>query len=112
VQRAAEALYSNEGRKQCHALVGHYMGNAKILGKACEEIGLQVFGGENAPYVWVKTPNGVTSWQMFDRMLTEINVVMTPGAGFGAQGEGYFRISAFNSRENAEEVARRLKKLG
>jgi LL-diaminopimelate aminotransferase len=111
VQRAAEALYSAEGRKQCRALIDHYMGNAKILRGACESIGLNVFGGENAPYVWVSTPKGLTSWQMFDRMLTEINVVITPGAGFGAQGEGYFRVSAFNSRENAEEVARRLKSL-
>ena len=111
VQRAAEALYSAEGRKQCRALIEHYMGNAKILRNACEEIGLRVFGGENAPYVWVSTPAGLTSWELFDRMLEEINVVITPGAGFGAQGEGYFRISAFNSRENAEEVARRLGKL-
>ena len=87
------------------------MGNAKILREACEAMGLKVSGGENAPYVWVSTPQGLTSWQMFDRMLNEINVVITPGAGFGAQGEGYMRISAFNSRENAEEVARRLKKL-
>ncbi len=111
VQRAAEALYSGEGRKQCRALIDHYMGNAKILRTACEEIGLKVYGGENAPYVWVRTPAGLTSWQMFDRMLKEINVVITPGAGFGAQGEGYFRVSAFNSRENAEEVARRVKNL-
>ena len=87
------------------------MGNAKILRDACEEIGLRAYGGVDAPYVWVKTPKGLTSWQMFDRMLNEINVVITPGAGFGAQGEGYFRISAFNSRENAEEVAQRLKKF-
>jgi len=112
VQRAAEALYSDEGRKQCRTLIDHYMSNAKILYKACEEIGLKVFGGQNAPYVWVSTPTGLTSWQMFDRMLNEINVVITPGAGFGAQGEGYFRVSAFNSRENAEEVARRIKTLG
>ena len=112
VQRAAEALYSDEGRKQCRALIDHYMGNAKLLRGACEAIGLTVFGGENAPYVWVSTPKGLTSWQMFDRMLNEINVVITPGAGFGAQGEGYIRISAFDSRENAEEVARRLKKMG
>ena len=111
VQRAAAALYSDEGRKQCRTLIDHYMGNARILRKACEEIGLKVFGGENAPYVWVSTPPGLTSWQMFDRMLNEINVVITPGAGFGAQGEGYFRVSAFNSRENAEEVARRMKTL-
>jgi LL-diaminopimelate aminotransferase len=111
VQRGAEALYSNEGRKQCRALIEHYMGNAKILRQACEKIGLQVFGGTNAPYIWVKTPPGLTSWQMFDRILREINVVVTPGSGFGAQGEGYFRISAFNSRENAEEVGRRLEQL-
>ena len=109
VQRGAEALYSDEGRKQCRALIEHYMGNAKILRDACTQIGLQVYGGANAPYIWVKTPPGLTSWDLFDRMLREINVVVTPGAGFGAQGEGYFRISAFNSRENAEEVARRLK---
>jgi LL-diaminopimelate aminotransferase len=111
VQRAAEALYSKEGRRQCHGLIEHYLGNARILRAACEGIGLRVYGGENAPYVWVSTPKNTTSWQMFDRMLNEINVVITPGAGFGAQGEGYIRISAFNSRENAEEVARRLKKL-
>jgi LL-diaminopimelate aminotransferase len=111
VQRGAEALYLPEGRKQSRALIKHYMGNAKILRSAAANSGLEVFGGVNAPYVWVKTPNGLTSWQMFDRMLRELNVVITPGAGFGAQGEGYVRISAFNSRENAEEVAHRLKKL-
>src|SRR5438874_6972782 len=111
VQRGAEALHSDEGRKQCRALIEHYMGNAKILREACEKIGLRVYGGANAPYIWVQTPRGLTSWELFDRMLNEINVVVTPGSGFGAQGEGYFRISAFNSRENAEEVARRLEKL-
>jgi LL-diaminopimelate aminotransferase len=111
VQRGAEALCSNEGRKQCRALIDHYMGNAKILREACEKIGLHVYGGMNAPYIWVQTSSGLTSWQMFDRMLREINVVVTPGSGFGAQGEGYFRISAFNSRENGDEVARRLEKL-
>ncbi len=111
VQRGAEALYSPEGRKQVRELIEHYMDNAKMLRDACAKIGLEVFGGVNAPYIWVKTPNGLTSWQMFDRMLRELNVVITPGAGFGAQGEGYFRISAFNSRANAEEVARRLEKL-
>jgi LL-diaminopimelate aminotransferase len=111
VQRGAEALYSPEGRKQVRALIDHYMGNAKILRGACTKIGLEVFGGVNAPYIWVKTPDSLTSWQIFDRMLHELNVVITPGSGFGAQGEGYFRISAFNSRENAEEVARRLEKL-
>jgi len=111
VQRGAEALYSNEGRKQCRVLIEHYIGNAKILREACDKIGLHVYGGMNAPYIWVQTSSGLTSWQMFDRMLREINVVVTPGSGFGAQGEGYFRISAFNSRENADEVACRLEKL-
>jgi LL-diaminopimelate aminotransferase len=111
VQRGAEALYSDEGRQQCRALIEHYMGNAKILREACAKIGLHFYGGTNAPYIWVQTPKGLTSWEMFDRMLREISVVVTPGSGFGAQGEGYFRISAFNSRENAEEVARRLEKL-
>jgi LL-diaminopimelate aminotransferase len=111
VQRGAEALYLPEGRKQSRTLIQHYMANAKILRLAAAKGGLEVFGGVNAPYVWVKTPNGLTSWQMFDRILRELNVVITPGAGFGAKGEGYIRISAFNSRENAEEVARRLQKL-
>jgi LL-diaminopimelate aminotransferase len=111
VQRGAEALYSPQGRKEVRALIDHYMGNAKILRTAAANAGLEVFGGINAPYIWVKTPDGLKSWQMFDRMLRELNVVITPGSGFGAQGEGYFRISAFNSRDNAEEVARRLEKL-
>jgi LL-diaminopimelate aminotransferase len=111
VQRGAEALYSPEGRKQVRALIEHYMRNAKLLRDAAGDAGLEAFGGVNAPYIWVKTPVGLTSWQMFDRMLRELNVVITPGSGFGAQGEGYFRISAFNSRQNAEEVARRLRML-
>ena len=111
VQRGAEALYSQQGRKQMRALVDHYMGNAKLLRDAVSDAQLEAFGGINAPYIWVKTPDGLTSWEMFDRILRELNVVITPGAGFGAQGEGHFRISAFNSRENADEVARRLKKL-
>ena len=109
VQRGAEAVYSEAGKKQIATLVEHYMGNAKLLREACTEIGLKVFGGENAPYVWVACPEGLTSWDMFDKMLTEANVVITPGSGFGAAGEGYFRISAFNSRENVIEVCDRLK---
>jgi LL-diaminopimelate aminotransferase len=110
VQRGAEALYSTDGREQIRMLIDHYMGNARLLRDAAGHAGLKAFGGIDAPYIWVKTPDGMTSWEMFDRMLRGQNVVITPGAGFGAQGEGYFRISAFNSRENAEEVARRLKK--
>ena len=111
VQRGAEALYSAEGHKQVRALIDHYMTNAKLLRDAAADAGLAAFGGINAPYIWVQTAQGLTSWEMFDRMLRQLNVVVTPGAGFGAHGEGYFRISAFNSRENAEEVARRLKTL-
>jgi LL-diaminopimelate aminotransferase len=111
VQCGAEALYSAEGREQVRALIEHYMGNARILRDAAMRAGLQVFGGANAPYIWVKTPDGLTSWQMFDRMLQDLNVVITPGSGFGSEGEGYARISAFNSRANAEEVARRLQTL-
>lgn len=111
VQRGAEALYSEEGKMQVRALVDHYMGNARILRDAATSVGMQVFGGTNAPYIWVETLPGLTSWEMFDRMLNDIHVVITPGSGFGSCGEGYVRISAFNSRENAEDVARRLQKL-
>jgi LL-diaminopimelate aminotransferase len=109
VQRGAEALYSDAGRKQVGELVAHYMGNAQILRDAAMHAGLQVFGGTNAPYIWVETPDQMPSWQMFDHMLNELNIVVTPGSGFGAQGEGYIRISAFNSRENAEEAGSRLR---
>ncbi len=112
VQRGAEALYTPQGRKQVQALIDHYLDNAKILREAAAKTGMEAFGGVNAPYIWVKTPDGLTSWEMFDRMLRDINVVVTPGSGFGTQGEGYFRISAFNSRTTAEEVARRLKSFG
>ena len=108
VQRGAAAVFSEEGKEQVAALIDGYMGNASLLREACEKIGLAVFGGVNAPYVWVACPEGVDSWGMFDRMLEQANVVITPGAGFGAAGEGYFRISAFNTRENVEEVCRRI----
>ena len=111
VQRAAEALFSVEGKTQIRKLVEHYMGNAALLKEACEKCGLTVYGGEHSPYVWVRCPEGMDSWGMFDRMLQEAQVVVTPGAGFGAAGEGYFRISAFNSRENVEEVCTRIAKV-
>lgn len=110
-QRGAAALYSEKGRAEVAALIGHYMGNAGILRGAVEACGLSVYGGVNAPYIWVKCPEGVTSWQIFDRMLGEANIVVTPGSGFGRAGEGYFRISAFNSREKALEAAERLKAM-
>jgi LL-diaminopimelate aminotransferase len=110
-QRAAEALYTPEGKAQVRALIEHYMGNAQVLRHGVGKAGLKVFGGVNAPYLWVKMPKGVTSWQAFDKILGEANVVITPGSGFGSKGEGYVRISAFNRRANAEEVARRLPEL-
>lgn len=108
VQRGAEALYSEAGKAQVRGLIEHYLGNAQILRDAAGKAGWPTWGGVNAPYIWVKCPGGLSSWEMFDKMLNEANVVITPGAGFGAAGEGYFRISAFNSRANAEEVARRI----
>lgn len=111
VQRGAAAIFSPEGKAQVTALIEHYMGNAALLRTACQNAGLTVFGGENAPYVWVQCPDGVDSWGMFDKMLEEAQVVITPGAGFGAAGEGYFRISSFNTRANVEEVCRRIAAL-
>jgi LL-diaminopimelate aminotransferase len=111
VQRAAEAIYSPRGRQQVDALVDFYMENARILRGAVTRAGLQVFGGVDAPYIWVRGPEGVPSWTMFDFLLREANIVTTPGSGFGAAGEGYFRISAFNSRERVEEAAARLASL-
>ena len=108
VQRAAEALFSPGGKEQVASLIGHYMENARLLREACAAAGLAVHGGQNAPYVWAACPEGVDSWGMFDLMLEKARVVVTPGAGFGAAGEGYFRVSAFNSRENIEETCRRL----
>lgn len=109
VQRGAAGLFTDQGQAEVAALVDHYMANATLLRQACESIGLPVYGGVNAPYVWVGCPAGVDSWGMFDRMLQQAQVVITPGAGFGAAGEGYFRISAFNSRSNVEEVCCRLR---
>ena len=109
VQCGAAALYGDEGRTQVAALIDHYMGNAALLVGGCRAAGMEVFGGEHAPYVWVRCPAGLDSWSTFDQMLQERQVVVTPGVGFGSCGEGYFRISAFNSRENVEEVVRRLR---
>jgi LL-diaminopimelate aminotransferase len=108
VQRGAEAVYSPEGQTQIRDLVSFYMGNAKIIREQLTAAGLQVYGGTNAPYVWVKTPNGLSSWDFFDKLLHTCHVVGTPGSGFGAAGEGYFRISAFNSRENVNEAMKRI----
>ncbi len=108
IQRGAEAVYSEAGQAQIKALVNFYLDNAKIICQELTNAGLNVYGGVNAPYVWVKTPHGLSSWEFFDKLLATVNVVGTPGSGFGAAGEGYFRISAFNSRENVEEAMKRI----
>ena len=108
VQRGAEAVYSQAGQEQVKALISFYLENAKIIREELTKAGISVYGGVNAPYVWVKTPYGLSSWDFFDKLLQTVNVVGTPGSGFGAAGEGYFRISAFNSRENVEEAMKRI----
>ncbi|MEI6416626.1 MAG: LL-diaminopimelate aminotransferase [Verrucomicrobiota bacterium] len=107
-QRGAAALYSEQGKREVRALIEHYMGNAAILREAVTAAGLTVYGGSNAPYLWIKGPAGETSWQTFDRMLHDKQIVVTPGSGFGRAGEGFFRMSAFNSREKVLEAAKRL----
>ncbi|MBI3865065.1 MAG: LL-diaminopimelate aminotransferase [Planctomycetia bacterium] len=111
VQRAAEAAFSPAGRQQVRTLVDFYLTNARLIREGLEKIGVTVYGGVNAPYVWVKTPGQETSWDFFDRLLREAHLVGTPGSGFGASGEGYFRLSAFNSRENVEEAVRRFQRV-
>ncbi|MEA5414053.1 LL-diaminopimelate aminotransferase [Synechococcus sp. BA-132 BA5] len=111
VQRGAEAVYSPEGQEQVRALVGFYMENAAIIRRELGAAGLQVYGGEQAPYVWIRTPDGLDSWGFFDHLLGQAHVVGTPGSGFGAAGEGYFRLSAFNSRANVDEAMRRIRAL-
>ena len=108
VQRGAEAVYSEEGQSQIKALIDFYLENAKIIREQLTAAGIKVYGGVNAPYVWVQTPNQLSSWDFFDKLLQTCHVVGTPGSGFGAAGEGYFRISAFNSRENVEEAMARI----
>lgn len=111
VQRAAQALYTPEGQRQVAETIAYYMRNAKILREGLAEAGLEVFGGINAPYIWVKTPGAMTSWQFFDKLLHECNVVGTPGVGFGPSGEGYFRLTAFGRYDDTCEAVDRLKRL-
>jgi LL-diaminopimelate aminotransferase len=108
-QSGAAAIYSDEGKKQVQDVIAFYMANAKLIRESLSALGYKVFGGTNAPYVWVKTPNGATSWDFFDTILKNANVVVTPGSGFGSNGEGYFRVSSFNSRANVEEAMKRIK---
>jgi LL-diaminopimelate aminotransferase len=101
-------VYSPEGQAQVKALIDFYMENAAIIRRELTAAGLEVFGGQQAPYVWLKTPAGLDSWGFFDKLLGQAHVVGTPGSGFGAAGEGYFRLSAFNSRANVEEAMARI----
>jgi LL-diaminopimelate aminotransferase len=110
VQRGAAAVYSPEGRRQTGEVIAFYLENAAIIRRGLAEAGFAVYGGVNAPYIWLRTPRGLTSWDFFDRLLAEANVVGTPGSGFGPSGEGYFRLSAFNARENVEEAVARIRR--
>lgn len=103
-QKAAEATYSPEGKAQVKEVIDYYMTNARIMKEGFEEVGIEVFGGENAPYLWIKTPNGESSWKFFEQMLYEAHVVCTPGVGFGPSGEGYVRLTAFGKREDCLEA--------
>jgi len=111
IQRAAAATFSPEGRKQTQEQIAYYMANAGLVRQGLGNAGFTCFGGEHAPYVWVRTPQGLSSWDCFDRILGEAHVVTTPGAGFGSAGEGYVRISAFNSRQNVEEAVTRIRRV-
>ena len=110
-QRGAAAIYTPEGKAQIASIIDYYMTNAGIIRDGLASLGLEVFGGVNAPYIWLKTPNGLDSWAFFDKLLSEANIVGTPGVGFGQAGQGYFRLTAFGSRENTEKAVERITKL-
>jgi LL-diaminopimelate aminotransferase len=108
VQRGAAAIYSPEGTQEVRETIGFYLANARLMREALTKLGIQVYGGVNAPYIWLKTPDSLSSWDFFDKLLQEAHVVGTPGIGFGACGEGYFRLSAFTTRANIEEAGQRF----
>lgn len=110
-QRAAEAVYSDEGQKEIRENIKYYKENAKYMKQELEKIGFITYGGENSPYIWLKLPNGIDSWQFFDKLLNEVAVVGTPGVGFGKYGEGFFRLTAFSSKEDTKEAIDRITKL-
>ena len=110
-QRGAEAVYSPEGKKQVRQAVDYYLANAAVIRQALESMGLRAVGGVNAPYVWAETPGGMASWDFFDLCLEKAGVVVTPGSGFGAQGEGYFRVSAFGGRQDVETGMEKMKEI-
>lgn len=109
IQRAAEAVYSEEGKRQVKEVIAYYLENAKLIREGLKEQGLSIVGGVNSPYIWLKTPEGMSSWDFFDFMLTKLNIVGTPGSGFGPSGEGYFRLTAFGTRENCLAAIERIK---
>ena len=109
IQKAAAATYTAEGRAQVQSTINYYMTNAKIIKEGLESLNFEVFGGVNAPYIWLKTPNNLDSWAFFDKLLSEAHIVGTPGAGFGPSGQGYFRLTAFGSKENTEAAIERIK---
>ncbi|MBW3623463.1 MAG: LL-diaminopimelate aminotransferase [Armatimonadetes bacterium] len=109
IQKGAAAVYTEAGQAQVRGMIGDYMENARIIREGLESVGLNVFGGRNAPYIWVKTPEGIDSWGFFDKLLNEAHVVGTPGSGFGPSGEGYFRLTAFGRRDQTEEAVERIR---
>lgn len=111
MQRAGEAVYSTQGQKEIHDLVGYYMENAKLIRESLASYGYEIYGGVNAPYIWLKTPDNMSSWDFFDKMLLKANVVGTPGSGFGPSGEGYFRLTAFGTHEATKTALERIKNL-
>ena len=111
VQRGAAAIFSEEGVKQVQENLNYYRENARILAEAMDELGIWYTGGKNSPYIWLKCPKGMESWEFFDYLLENANVVGTPGAGFGENGKNFFRLTAFGDRENTIEAVNRIKKL-
>ncbi len=110
-QRGAEAVFSEAGQKQVRESIDYYMGNARLIRESLSSFGLKVFGGQHSPYIWVSTPEGEDSWSFFDRLLFEANVVTTPGEGFGRNGEGFVRVTAFGTKEDSVEAMARIKKM-
>ena len=108
VQPAGVAVLSKQGQKECQVLIDYYMTNARLIREGLSDVGIVTFGGVNAPYIWAKTPHGLDSWEFFDKMLNQAHVVVTPGAGFGSQGEGYFRLSAFGDRANVQKAVKNI----
>ena len=111
VQKGAAAIYSEQGQKEIRETVAYYMNNAKVIREGLAAAGFAVSGGVNSPYIWMKTPDGMTSWEFFDALLQKAQVVGTPGSGFGPSGEGYFRLTAFGTYENTVRAIERIKKV-